>query len=333
MDERIGIKQVAEKAGVSASTVSRVLSGNVAVSPETAKIVLDAVKQLDYHPNPVAQSLKGGKLKTIGLLIPNVRNLVFPAAIRGIEDTAQKYGYTLVLCNTDENAEKEQAYIQNLRRRLIDGFIVSTAHTGTEHIWNELNRQSPVVFLIRHFSHSADAVVLDNFDGAYQATSYLAQRGHKKIAIINGSLDILLYQERFRGYLKALEDAQIPVYQEMIRHRVNGWDDSYLAMQEILKEAVCPDAVFATNDPKAIGAIKAIKDAGLSIPGDISVMGFDNSDIAPMLDPSLTTVSQPFYEMGARACEKLIRLIEKKRRIGNKIEILPAELVIRDSVR
>lgn len=330
----VNIKEVARLAGVSSSTVSRVLTGNVPVSPVARQKVLDAVKALDYHPNLLAQGLKGGRIKTIGLFIPNVRDLVFPAAIRGIEDTAKQHGYTVILCNTDDSAEKEMSYIQSLRRRFINGFILSTARMDSRHLVQLEQEKFPVVHLIRHCGDAAvDAVVLDNFDGAYQATAYLLQRGYRKIAIINGDTRVLLYQERFAGYRHAHEQAGVSVDQQLIVHNVKGWDDSGRAVTDMLASGLRPDAIFATNDPKAIGAMRAVKDFGLKVPADIAVIGFDNSDIAGLLDPPLTTVAQPFYEMGARACAKLIRLIENKRRLRQRVEVFPAKLVIRGSVR
>jgi len=324
---------VAKRAGVSASTVSRALSGKIPVSEETKKKVMQAVKELNYQPNVFAQGLKDGKSKTLGLLIPNVKDLVFPAAIRGIEDTASKYGYTLVLCNTDEDVEREKFHINSLRKRLIDGFIISTARPGHEHLLELKNEGFPMVFLIRRISGDVDAVTADNINGAYEATKYLLSRGLKRIALITGSSDILLYQERFEGYKKALEEADIPLDPNIIIHDVYGWEDSYKAMSMLLERGFKPDAVFATSDPKAIGVIRAIKDHGLSVPDDISVMGFDDLDMVALLDPPLTTVSQPFYEMGVVACERLIKIIEAKRKPKPVVKTLPCKLKIRKSVK
>jgi LacI family transcriptional regulator len=330
----VNIKEVAKRAGVSASTVSRVLTGNIPVSPDARRKVLDAVQELDYHPNPLAQGLKGGHIKTIGLFIPNVRDLVFPAAIRGIEDTAKQHGYTVVLCNTDDNAEKELSYIQSLRRRFVNGFILSTARMDSDHLQTLQKEKFPVVYLIRHLGvESMDAVVLDNFDGAYQAVVYLLQRGHRKIAIINGDMNVLLYQERFAGYRRAHQEAGVLIDERMVVQNITGWDESSKAVTNLLSLGLRPDAIFATNDPKAFGVMRAVKDFGFKIPDDISVVGFDNSDIAALLDPPLTTVAQPFYEMGVRACEKLIGLIEKKRRSRPRVEVFSAKLVTRASVR
>lgn len=328
----VNIKEVAKAAGVSASTVSRVLTGNVPVSAEAKARVLDAVEKMNYLPNAVAQGLKGGSLHTIGLVIPNVRSLVFPAAIRGIEDTAGQHGYTVVLCNTDENIDKERYYIKSLRQRLIDGFIFSTARPGHEYLLDLASEGVPVVFLIRQLGKSVDTVTLDNEGGAYEATRYMLSRGLKKISLINGSLDLPLYKHRYDGYRRALGEAGVTEPAGLVVHGISGWDDGYLVMKEMLEQKNVPDAVFATSDPKAMGVIRAIRDAGLQVPQDISVMGFDNLDFAALLDPPMTTVAQPFYEMGVKACQRLIHLIENGPGKNVEIDVLPAELVIRKSV-
>jgi len=328
----VNIKEVAKAAGVSTSTVSRVLTGKIPVSEEAKARVMDAVEKLNYQPNAFAQGLKGGRLHTIGLVVPNVRSLVFPAAIRGIEDTAGQYGYTVVLCNTDESVDKERLYIENLRRRLIDGFIFSTARPGHEYLLDLQEEGVPAVFLIRQLGKSVNTVVLDNEGGAYEATRYMLSRGLKNIALINGSLDLPLYRHRYEGYLRALSEAKITESADLVVHGIGGWDDGYQVMKELLESGHRPDAVFATSDPKAMGIIRAIRDMGLRVPQDISVMGFDNLDFSAQIDPPLTTVAQPFYEMGVRACRRLIQLIEKGQYGRAKVEVLPAQLVIRKSV-
>ena len=328
----VNIHDVAKAAGVSTSTVSRVLTGNVPVSEEARNRVMEAVGKLKYQPNAFAQGLKGGSLRTIGLVVPNIRSLVFPAAIRGIEDTAEENGYTVVLCNTDENIAKERSYIDSLRRRLIDGFIFSTARPGHEYLLDLPSEGVPAVFLIRQLGKSINTVVLDNEGGAYEATRYMLSRGLKKLAFINGSLDLPLYRDRYEGYLRAMREAKMAEPAGMVIHGISGWDDGYQVMKNLLEAGNRPDAVFATSDPKAMGIIRAIRDMGLRVPQDISVMGFDNLDFSTQIDPPLTTVAQPFYEMGVRACLRLIDLIEKGRTKRPKIEVLPAQLVIRKSV-
>lgn len=329
----ITIREVAKKAETSISTVSRVLSGNIPVSEKVRSKVLKAVKELNYKPNIVAQSLKNRKSKILGLVIPNVRDLVFPAAILGIENTAQKHGYAIVLCNTDEEIGREKSYIEHLRRHLVDGFIFSTARKDHEHLLNLREIDIPFVFLIRNVGSEVDSVEIDNFRGAYDAVSYMISRGLRNIALINGPIDIKLYAQRLEGYMSALRDAGLPYVERMMFHGVYGWEDAYEAMTNLLKKGLNIDGVFATSDSKAIGVIKAIKDSGYNIPNDISVMGFDNSELAAFADPPLTTVSQPFYKMGVLACERLIKIVESNRRIKPKTEVLSTELVIRKSIK
>lgn len=326
------IKEVAEKAGVSPSTVSRALSGKVAVSPETKEKVLRAVKELNYQPNALAKGLKEGRSKTIGLIIPNVRNLVFPPAIRGITDVAKKYGYTVVLCNTDEDLETEKFYVESLRQRLVDGLIFSTATQASTHIL-ELKKQGfPVVLLIRHLNEEIDAVIMDNFKGGYEATKFLIQRDYRRIALVNGTLELDLYRQRFEGYRAALAEAGIPYDEGLVVHGTKGWEDGYKAMYEIWGRGRKPDAVFGTSDPKALGVMKAIKEQGLKVPDDVAVMGYDNLDMSELTDPPLTTMAQPFYEAGVRAAERLVKLINSKRKVRPVIEKLETTLLIRQSV-
>ena len=329
----ITIKDVAEKAKTSVSTVSRVLSGKIPVSEPVKNKVIQVVNELNYQPNIAAQSLKNGKSKILGLVIPNVRDLVFPAAIRGIEDSAQKHGYTVVLCNTDEDIAREKFYIEHLRRHLVDGFIFSTARKGHEHLLKLKEYGIPFVFLIRNMGNGVDSVVVDNFKGAYDAVSYMISRGLRNIALINGPIDISLYKQRLEGYKFALKGESMVFSEKMVVNGVYGWEDAYQAMVNLLKAGLKIDGVFATSDSKAMGAIKAIKDYGYNIPEDISVMGFDNSDLAALADPPLTTVSQPFYKMGVAACERLLKLIEDNSKIKTKIQVLTTELIIRKSIK
>jgi LacI family transcriptional regulator len=327
------IREVAKRANVSPSTVSRVLGGTTRVAEEKRARVLAAIDELDYRPNVSAQSLKGIRTRTIGLVIPNVRNLVLPAAIRGVEDVARNHGYAVVLCNTDEDSEKEQFYIKTLKSRLIDGFLFTTAKINSHNI-KELQAEGfPVMLLLRELDEQSHAVVLDHYNGAYQATNYLLSRGLKKIGLVNGSLDIKLYNERYAGYRSALKEAGLKVPDEAVVHGIDGGIEAYRAATRILLNRVDIDAFFATSDDKALGVMRAIKDLGLSIPGDISVIGFDNADIALLLDPPLTTVAQSLYEMGAAACQQLIEMIEAHQPVPPQIQRFPAEVVIRNSVK
>ncbi|GAQ24625.1 MULTISPECIES: LacI family DNA-binding transcriptional regulator [Tepidanaerobacter] len=333
----VTIKEVAKKAGVSPSTVSRVLNGSDVVAEDTKEKVMAAVKSLNYRPNFLAQGLKDGKTKTIGLIIPNIRNPIYPVIARGVEDVARKYGYTVILCNTDEDTEIEKESIQKLRKRWVDGLIIAPAAKKVEHL-EELEQEGfPMVVIVRKLDIKANMIVIDNFQAAYDAVSFLIKTGHRRIAIVKGNQQLALYRDRFSGYKQALLDAGIPIEYELITGDDSDsiqWSlDGYNAVNSLLNRNIEFDAVFATTDLRAIGAIRAIKDHNLRVPDDISVIGFDNLEFSSLIDPPLSTVSQPFYDIGARAASKVLQLCSKDNPSGAMVEIMPSELIIRKSTR
>jgi len=331
------IKDVAKLAGVSTSTVSRALSGNIPVSEETKAKVMKAVKELNYKPNLMAKGLKEGKSNVIGLIIPDIQNPIFPSIVRGIEDAARNNGFNVVLINTDENIDNEVATVNMLKNRWIDGFIFATA-TSTEnskHIYQLIKENIPVVLIIRNIGEDFNSVVTNNCEASYEAVSYMINRGLRKIGIVNGDLNLNLYMERFKGYREALADNELEVVDEICFNSSN----SGLSCYELLKDYFSKeenrnkiDGIFATNDYKAIEAVRAIKDSGLKVPEDISIMGFDDVKISSFIDPPLTTVSQPFYEIGERSVERLLGLINTKDLTNKKVEVLDSKLTIRNSV-
>lgn len=333
----VTIKDVAKKAGVSPSTVSRALSGNASVKESTKQKILEAAKLLNYRPNFLAQGLKEGKTKTIGLIIPNIRNPIYPALARGVEDTAKKFGYSVVLCNTDEDVKAEKEYIQKLRKRWVDGLLIAPAAKETEHIVELQKEGFPMVIIVRNVDFLANAVIIDNFRAAYDAVSFLIKTGHQRIAIIKGNQQLALYRERFRGYKQALLDAGLPVHEELITGDESDsvqWSlDGYNAVYSLFAQNIKFDAVFATTDLRAIGAIRAIKDHGYKVPEDISVIGFDNLEFSSLIDPPLSTVSQPLYDIGVRAVNKLLALINTETMQEPTVEIMSSELIIRRSTR
>ncbi|AOY74527.1 LacI family DNA-binding transcriptional regulator [Clostridium formicaceticum] len=327
------IKDVAKIAGVSTSTVSRALSGNIPVNDDTKKRVLDAVKQLNYKPNFLAKGLKEGRSNAIGLIIPDIRNPIFPALARGVEDTARSNGFNVIFSNSDENIENEINSVNMLKNRWVDGFIFATASLDCQHIHQLREENIPVVLMVRNIEESFDAVVTNNFEASYNAVKYLIDRGLKKIAIINGRLSLSLYRERYEGYKKALEDHGIDFSEEICFNCSMANGNCYEVVKNYFSTHRDVDGVFATNDSKAIEAIRAIKDVGLRVPTDISVIGFDDIQISALLDPQLTTVAQPLYDMGKLAVEKLIKIINEKSKRKKKpqIDVVKSELVIRNS--
>ncbi len=327
------IKDVARRAGVSTSTVSRALSGKIPVDQATKERVLQAVMDLNYHPNALAKGLKEGKTGTLGLVIPNIRNPIFPAVARGVEDAARRQGYTVVLCNTDEDVAREREYVDKLRKMWVDGILFATTGKDSHHIQALKESGFPVVLLIRHLEEDMDTVIIDNEHAAYEAVSYLVKTGHKRIAMIYGDPEMPLYRRRYDGYIRALKDAGLPALEELIVVDSTEKSNGYEAMSRLLHGQELPDAVFAMSDPKAMGVIRAIKDRGYRVPEDISVIGFDDLEISEILEPPLSTVSQPLYEMGVAAADRLIQRILGDTQTPVGAIWMNTRLVIRKSTR
>lgn len=331
------LKDVARLTGVSASTVSRVLSNTGYVKEDTRKKVLDAVQTLNYSPNALAQGLKTGRSNTIGLLIPSVQNMIYPDIVQGVEDTAHKKGFSVILCNTDESAEIEQTYIEALRTRRVDGFIVATMTSHSAHIHGLRKKQVPLVLALRACDQSIDAVVIDNMKAAWQGTSYLIERGHRKIALALGDTRLSLYRDRYEGYQRALGEAGVPFDESLVMRERGGVSSFYGLTRALLERGTVPDAVFAMNDARAIIIMRALYDAGLKIPADVSVLGFDNVALSAYVEPPLSTISQPLYEIGRLSAEKLFYQIERKEQYGTLeepvIDRVEAALLIRKSTR
>lgn len=334
----MNLKQVAELAGVSISTVSRVLNGKSYVNEDTRQAVLKAVRETNYQPNALAKGLKMGRSNTICLMIPSIENLMFPKLTRGVEDTARKNGLTVFLCNTDEDTAIERIYINSMKTRCIDGFIVCSLASDAVHI-RSLRAEGYPTVLVNRFDESdigkVDTVSSDNFQIGYDATQYLIRTGHKRIAIAHGREELMLYRERLRGYRKALEDNGMEYREENVMRETTGHTSFYYMTKELMARDPRPDAIFCSSDPKAFVVMHALHDLNLRIPQDVAVMGVDNVSMATMVEPPLSTMSQHLYDMGAAAANCLIRQIEYKEKYGElpKPEriIFSADLIVRRS--
>jgi LacI family transcriptional regulator len=331
------LKDVATYTGLSISTVSRTISGATYVKEETRRKVLEAVRILNYSPNLLAQSLKKGRSNTVVLMIPSIQNMIYPDLTRGVEDTARKKGFTVILCNTDESVDIEKTYIKALRPRFIDGFIIASMMPHSTHIQQLRQEQCPVVLALRACDTDIDAVVINNRKAAYTGTKYLIERGHRAIAIALGNEAVPLYAERYNGYQQALAEADIAVDEALVMRERYGISSFYSMTMALLERDIRPDAFFATNDARAIVIMRALYDAGVSIPADISVMGFDNVTMAALVEPPLSTIAQPFYDIGVLAMEKLIYQIQYKEKHGildePVIDTVDTSLIIRKSTR
>ncbi|MDR1587664.1 MAG: LacI family transcriptional regulator [Treponema sp.] len=331
------LKDVARYTGLSVSTVSRVLSNTGYIKEHTREKVLEAVRLLNYSPNIMARSLKNGRSNTIALFIPSIQNLIYPDLTRGVEDTARKNGYMVILCNTDESIEVEKAYINTLQPRLIDGFIIASMMPHSNHIKQLRKENFPLVLTLRAYDDSIDAVIIDNKQAAYNAVNYLIERGHRKIAIALGNMELNVYSERYKGYRSALEQGGLPFDENLVIRERYTIASLYNITKTLLERGIIPDSVFATTDAQAITIMRAIYDSGYKVPADISVLSFDNVEIASLVEPPLTTVFQPLYKIGVIAAQKLIYQIQYKEKHGvldnPMVDVVETNLLVRKSTR
>lgn len=325
----VNIKDVAKEAGVSISTVSRALSGKRKVGNETKKKVMKIIEKLGYEPNNVAQALKDKKTKTIAMIIPDIRNPIYPLVVRGAEDYAKNQGYTLILCNTDENIENEISYIAKLKKRYVDGFIIST-NNYTEELKKMVEKNIPIVSVVRSCSTEIPSVTVNNFMGAHEACNYLINRKNTKIALITGDQNINIYKDRFLGYKKALQDNGIRYDKKLILEI--GREESKNKIIKFLTENKEIDAIFAANDTLAVISMSGIAELGKKIPEDISIIGFDNQEMSMYTSPKLSTVSQPFYEIGERAAKILIEKLNANEENEKNI-IYDCSIIIRETTK
>ncbi len=322
-------QDVARKAGVSVATVSRVLNDSPHVTQRARDLVLSAVKELNYQPNRTAQRLRAGHSHVVGLIISDIQNPFFTSVVRGIEDVAYHHGYSIVLCNSDEDIQKEQLYIDVLSSERVAGVII--VPTGKDCCTPLLNLQMPIVMMDRVVPGiAADSVVLDNAAGAYAATRHLIELGHRRIGLIAAPAGPSVGIERQRGYEQALRDHGLPVDLALICAGDFKESGGHAAAHALLDLKPRPTAIFAANNLMTMGAFQAISEKGLRIPGDISVVGFDDMPWLALLAPPLTAVRQPTYEIGAQAAGLLFaRLSDHTAPIQTRV--LEPELIVRGS--
>jgi LacI family transcriptional regulator, galactose operon repressor len=301
----VTINDVARKAKVSVATVSRVIHDSILISEKTKTNVKKTIKDLDYKPFAKARKLIKKNLRAAALLIPDIKNVFYPLVIRGVEDELEKNGYSLFICNTDENIEKERKYLDTLIDKGVGGMIflgTRPAELKQQYIIN-LSEKMPVLMINDYMIGSnVYSVMTDETEGAFQAVNYLIKLGHRKIAFINGDVDYTTYRYKYRGYEKALETNSME-FVENYHIKVTPYEEGgYLGTKKILQMGKNkPTAIFTASDQIAVGVYKAIYEAGLKIPEDFSVVGFSGIPLSKELFPELTTVDQFAYNTGSKA--------------------------------
>jgi LacI family transcriptional regulator len=325
---------VARRARVSVATVSYVVNdGPRPVAPATRERVLRAIRALDYRPSEVARSLRLQRTHTIGLVLPDTANPFFAALAKSVDDAAFAHGYSVVLCHSGYLASREQAYIEIMVAKGVDGVIYIQGEPDAGALHQLLRRRIPAVAVDREVPEAViDCVVVDNFGGSRDATRHLLSLGHRRIACIARHVPLSNAAERIRGYRAALEEAGIAVRPDYCVAGGPGYEEGRRALGELLRLSPRPTAVLAYPDVVAIGALRGAGEAGLRVPEDISIVGFDNIPLTAFLRPALTTVAVPIREMGERAVAVLLARIAKEAHGDppNRV-VFPTTLVARES--
>ena len=310
MAQRSTLKQVAEKAGVSLGMAGRVLGNYGSFSEATKKKVTEAARALNYAPNIIARSLRTQLTKTIGVLISDITTFFWTTLVRGIQDKAGKAGYSVILCNSDDESENEQLYLATLFERNVDGLIVSPTPHNHSYLKRLARSMVPLVLVDRGVKGLVvPTIKTDNQAGAYEAVKHLIDLGHDRIAIITGIPGVETSEERFAGYRQALQERGIPLRKTLIRQGHFQKERAFAATKELVRLKRPPSAIFVSNEPMVSGCILALKESGLGIPEDIAVVGYDDPVWASYMDPPLTAVSQPSYTMGILAFDYLLAQI------------------------
>jgi DNA-binding LacI/PurR family transcriptional regulator len=329
------IKKVAEVAGVSVGTVSHVITGSVPVSEELRVKVQAAIRELNYHPNHVARSLKTSKTLTLGIIVPDMTISFFPQVIRGAETAARKRGYFLIAVNSDDDGERQKDLLSLLRSERVEGILLVTAAAPTPigQISRILDAGIPVVCLDRIPDRVAvDSVSVEDLEAAEMGVQHLVSLGLRRIAVVTGPLALKNERRRLQGYRQVLERAGIPVDEQLIWQGNLRPADVTAMCREKLAAAPRPEAVFSTNGPTALGVLRAFRDCGLSTPQDIAFATFDELAMDEIFSPTLTTVVQPAYEIGSRAANLLLDRIEHVAGLDDTVTIrLAATLKVRES--
>ena len=330
------IKDIAKVAGVSHTTVYRALNDKPRISQSTKERIISIAEEFNYQPNVLAQSLVSGRTKTLGLVITTIVNPFYPELARGIEDTARSLGYNIILCSTNFDISLEKLYIDMLRSRGVDGIIFTSAHIHDPNITRLVRDHFPLILVNRRVYGDPkmdyiDYVVLENARGGFLAVEHLIKMGHKRIGVISGSRGSSAAVERLEGARKAFAEYGLNPAELLVVEGDFLKPSGYEAAKRFLAMGDPPSAIFGVNDYMAMGALEAILDAGLKVPEDIALMGFNDIEITSLKAIELTTIGQKKYEMGSIAVHTLIERIEGEGRDTARQITLEPDLIIRKS--
>lgn len=328
----VTIKDIAKKIGVSYATVSRALNGRSGVNEDTRQMIIAEAKKMGYQPNAIARGLVMKQTNTIGLVIPDITNPFFPEIARGVEDAANEFGYTVFLCNTNWNRNKEMTYLKVLQEKRVDGIIMTPVSDDDEDLFDSIT--TPLVFISRIPNEPNDSyVVIDNIRGGFLATKHLLESGYKKVAYIGGKSEVHSNSERLEGYKMALNLYRYKIDESLIVNGSFKSESGYEIAKKLLESENRPDSIFAGNDVIALGVLQCLKEYDINIPEEFGIIGFDDIPFASYPQIRLSTISQPKYQMGKCAMEILVNHIKEKPVKDLKKVILEPELVVRGTTR
>jgi LacI family transcriptional regulator len=325
---RVTMREVARLAGVSVATVSSVINGTASVSPVNTQRVVDAMASLDYRPDQLARSLKLGKSFVIGMVVPDITNLFYPEVVQGVEAAAEAEGYSVILCNSNEDAARETRHLDTLLSRRVDGVLLAPSGPATGYDQMK-DARCPLVFVDRIPElNRYSSISTDNVDAAWQATRHLLGLGHRRIAAIVGNTRLSPHRDRLEGFRRAFREEGVPVREEYLRVGPQEIESGYNAACQLLAMREPPTAILSTNNRMLLGVMEALADLHLPCPGRVSVVGFDEYAWTKHHTPTLTVVTQDSFGMGRQAMELLLRGMH-----GGGVEsiVMRAELRMRES--
>ena len=333
--ETVTIKDIGKALGLSTSTVSRALRDSYEINPETKRLVTEYAERVHYRPNPIALSLKENRSRAIGVIVPEIANNFFSQAINGIEAAAHDRGYHVVISQSHELYEREVETVGHLAARKVDGLLLSLSSQTTDvsHLRELHDRGLPLVFFDRIPAEiDTYKVVADNFKGSFEATDYLLQSGRQRIAHITSQPGLYITKERLAGYKAALEQHGVPFDEHLVKYCFYTREEVDANLDSLFSLSDPPDAFLTVADRFALGYFAGLKRRHIRIPEQVSFIGFSNLSVAELLDPSMSTVVQPAFDMGRVAANLLLDLIEKKKKIQPFETVqLQTELFVRGS--
>ena len=331
---QVTMKEIARKLGVSVSTVSRALKDSPELHPDTKKKIVDVAKSMNYQYNLLAQSLRISRSKVLGVIVPELTSHFFSSNISGISDTAYKRGYNVMICQSNESYEQEKANVKTLVSSQVDGLLISLSREtkSYEHLQELYDREIPFIMFDRVTEEiPVSKVTVDDAHGAYLAVHHLLEQGCRKIAYFSGPADLYISKKRKEGYLEALKEYGIPESEARIYVTDLTPEGNRKISLQMIAEKDRPDAVFAMIDPLAIDLMTVLKEKGVKIPDEIALAGFTNNPTSAVVDPSLTTISQPGYEMGKIAANHLLDQLDEIVSDEPQSFVLQTTLVARES--